>query len=789
MLPHPCANLAAARCPSYLGDLSRSGRRFLALATCLLATAPALAADAPAAAAGAGDGVPEWWTSLPPASPEWSAWLAASGEAPPDFATLPRRPDIPDPLLTDAGAPVRTVDAWPARRAEILGHFSHYVTGRMPPPPGNVRVAGTTTRAEAGATSRTILLEFGPEHRATLGLELLLPAGDGPFPVFLTQHNHRRWALIALSRGYAAAVYAGADARDDTDAWPAIWPEYDWTRLTRRAWAAARVIDHLETLPQIDRARIAITGHSRNGKVAIIAGAFDARIGAVISSSAGAGGASSYRFNSEAEFAEGIELLTRRFPDWMHPRLRFFAGREDRLPIDQPNLIAALAPRPFLYSSALNDNVESVWDIERSHASARRAYDLHGAGDAIALLYRDGTHLTQSADIEAYLDWLDFQFGRAAHNPASAPICPTFADWQANSGEHIDPAAWPAGGIDDLLTAADGSVIRDRAAWQAKAAAIRARIAWGLGEAPPTAVSQPGAYGAGDVYQPHMLRRAAVPEDIGSIALNFGNYIQASLFYPQAAVARGERLPVIIWVHPISTAHGYRAAYRRGLEFHLALARQGYAVLAFDRIGHGTRQLEATRFYHRYPRWSLLGKDVEDIRQAVNALTLPPDSATDGFGDIRFIDPARIYLLGYAAGGRSALHAAALDERIAGVVAIAGYTPMRLDTAARGTGGLARFSQWHPLQPRLAAFIGAEARVPYDYHEVLAAIAPRPAIIVTPARDTQASPDDVAASVAAAAAVYRLLGAADQLTFALVSDYNRLGPEMQERVFALLPAL
>jgi hypothetical protein len=41
--------------------------------------------------------------------------------------------------------------------------------------------------------------------------------------------------------------------------------------------------------------------------------------------------------------------------------LRFFAGRENKLPVDQPELIACIAPRPCLISTALNDAVESVW--------------------------------------------------------------------------------------------------------------------------------------------------------------------------------------------------------------------------------------------------------------------------------------------------------------------------------------------------------------------------------------------------------------------------------------------
>ena len=58
-----------------------------------------------------------------------------------------------------------------------------------------------------------------------------------------------------------------------------------------------------------------------------------------------------------------IELITRNFPDWLHPRLRFFAGRENKLPVDQPELIACIAPRPCLISTALNDAVEQMFPL------------------------------------------------------------------------------------------------------------------------------------------------------------------------------------------------------------------------------------------------------------------------------------------------------------------------------------------------------------------------------------------------------------------------------------------
>src|SRR5438445_176471 len=78
----------------------------------------------------------------------------------------------------------------------------YYITGTRPPEPDNVNAAVLSEKNDGEVTLRTIELTFGPENRATLTVELMMPPGNGPFPVFLTQWNHREWAQVAVRRGY-----------------------------------------------------------------------------------------------------------------------------------------------------------------------------------------------------------------------------------------------------------------------------------------------------------------------------------------------------------------------------------------------------------------------------------------------------------------------------------------------------------------------------------------------------------------------------------------------------------
>ena len=127
------------------------------------------------------------------------------------------------------------------------------------------------------------------------------------------------------------------------------------------------------------------------------------------------------------------------------------------------------------------------------------------------------------------------------------------------------------------------------------------------------------------------------------------------------------------------------------------------------------------------------------------------------FGDDPMVNPKAIYLFGYGLGGSVALYTAALEPKVAGVVCVAGFTPMRTDTAAMGTGGIARFAIDRPLAPRLGFFIGSESRIPYDFDDILATIAPRPVYVVNPRYDRGANFQDVHAALGEAARVFRAL--------------------------------
>jgi hypothetical protein len=328
---------------------------------------------------------------------------------------LPARRELPDPFEFLDGSRVKSRADWPRRRAELKQLVQHYAYGHQPPAPDQVEVvAAADAKGQGTGAPRTlnVRLRVG-ERQGGFSFVLALPAGTGPFPVFISAGGLSLPQF--LERGYAVAELNPRDVAADSAGrgglFYALHPETDAGALMAWAWGFSRVVDALAQLSTIRVDQLAVTGHSRFGKAALVAGAFDDRIALTVPASSGLAGTGNYRFFFEAEGKnEKIENITGAFPYWFTPALLGFVGRAERLPFDQHALMALVAPRALLTTVGTADHWANPRGTELTHQAAQVVYDYLGAPENIGIQLRPGKHAMTEADFKAMLDFADAQW-------------------------------------------------------------------------------------------------------------------------------------------------------------------------------------------------------------------------------------------------------------------------------------------------------------------------------------------------------------------------------------------
>jgi len=387
--------------------------------------------------------------------------------------------DLPDPLKLSDGTTVTTPAQWEQRRAEIISLYETHVYGRQikldVKPSFELRsekldaLGGLAVRREirvyfmGDKTGPWMdLLVYVPKNApekvpAFFGFNYMgnqsvtneddvavSPAWIRNVPNVLgIVNNHatvenrgaqaRRWPIeLILRSGYALATAGFGEVEpDDSSGWTrsplraalglrtsGLREIGDVGAITIWAFAAARAVDCLETLPEIDGTRVAITGHSRMGKTALWAAALDRRFALVVSNDSGEGGAALARRKMGERIANSIKSSGY----WYTPRYSEYVDREEALPVDAHFLMSLIAPRPLYVSSATQDlgadpegeflatlnvsNVYALFGRQGLNVETMPVPDT-SVGDGVGYHIRSGPHDILEADWKHHLDFAD----------------------------------------------------------------------------------------------------------------------------------------------------------------------------------------------------------------------------------------------------------------------------------------------------------------------------------------------------------------------------------------------
>ncbi|KAK0728789.1 hypothetical protein B0T26DRAFT_748950 [Lasiosphaeria miniovina] len=310
----------------------------------------------------------------------------------PGSTTCPAIPDslgaavstLPDPFTFASGGKVTTRAQWTCRQDEISQLFQKYEVGTLPPKPSSVSASfsGSTLSIVASHGGKTVSFSVSISGK---------PATPGPHPAIISFGAYG--ASIPVPAGVATIAFNNDDIAAQADGssrgkgkfYDLYGSGHSAGALAAWAWGVARIIDALElTAAQtgIDAARVGVTGCSRNGKGALVAGALERRVALTLPQESGAGGAGCWRLEAWQNangynVQDAKEIVGENV--WFSPAFNGYVGSVDRLPFDHHMLAGLVAPRP-LY---VMENPDFEWLGKVSTygcmGAARKQYQALGA--------------------------------------------------------------------------------------------------------------------------------------------------------------------------------------------------------------------------------------------------------------------------------------------------------------------------------------------------------------------------------------------------------------------------
>jgi dienelactone hydrolase len=229
------------------------------------------------------------------------------------------------------------------------------------------------------------------------------------------------------------------------------------------------------------------------------------------------------------------------------------------------------------------------------------------------------------------------------------------------------------------------------------------------------------------------------------------------LCIPKAALADGGKpaktFPAVLCLHPTDAALGVGTVVglskKPNRAYASELAERGFVTIA-----------------PAYPHLADYAPDLAGLGYASGTMKAIWDNtrAMDVLDALSYVKHGAYGAIGHSLGGHNAIYTAVFDPRIVAIVSSSGFDSY-LDYYSGNPAVWATGKGWcqERYMPRMLGYAGRLAEIPFDFHELLGALAPRPVYVNAPLRDANFKWESVDRTVAAARQVYALHGAADRI--------------------------
>jgi hypothetical protein len=258
-----------------------------------------------------------------------------------------------------------------------------------------------------------------------------------------------------------------------------------------------------------------------------------------------------------------------------------------------------------------------------------------------------------------------------------------------------------------------------------------------------------------------------------------GGRVPAYLLIPKDVLAGKKKAPVVLCLHGTDNVVGHGIVVGLGRPnrgYALELAERGYVTLA--------------------PNYPLLAKYQPDLKKLgwqSGTLKAVWDNirGLDLLASLSYVDHAKGFgTIGHSLGGHNSVYTAVFDDRLKAVVSSCG-----LDSYLDYYNGNEK--NWDPekgwcqtrYMRKLAEYKGRLEEIPFDFHEMIGALAPRHVFIIAPTKDSNFRADSVDRIVAAARPVFKLHGHADRLRLVHPDCGHDFPPEMRTATYELFDAV